>query len=672
MFLLIQLLLVLLAGTVLANDSGESRHRNSARQTAKYAPKVPPLDTPWTGKVGTNPWPEYPRPQLERSEWQSLNGIWQYQNAAGLEAVQAPPFGQALANEVLIPSCLESALSGNEVPLDWTSREIDHRAGIQGNHTLYSWLSTTFTVPKQWKHQNVLLNFGAVDYEATVFVNGKQAGFNRGGYFSFTLDITQFVSFDGSNELLVFVHDPTDSGDYVIPIGKQRLIPAHIFYTPCSGIWQSVWIESAPANYITELDISAGMDGQVEVNVTALSASGQSTPVDITVFDGASDKKVASHKGTSDQPFSFKVESPNLWSPDSPTLYNISVKMGADEVKSYTGFRTISKGTVNGILRPLINGKFTFVFGTLDQGYWPDGIYTPPNREAMVYDLQFLKSLGFNMLRKHVSLHYFSAFIAYRVPQIKVEPALFYRACDELGLLVIQDMPSLRPLQSRKLPNCTVQTIMPDAAQQQEFNRQLELLVKQHKSYPSVFSWIIYNEGWGQLTDYYPEIELTERVRQLDPTRLVDATSGWIDHGYGDFSDNHHYSYPQCGAPFYSIASSPHDPSRIAIQGEFGGVGTNVSIEHLWNNIDAINGINMTYEIADNFEIWNYRSHLLLSELKDQITRFSCSGGIWTQTTDVEGEVNGLLTYDRRLKRVDEKMWKDDIQALYDAAKART
>ncbi|GIJ98269.1 hypothetical protein Aspvir_000385 [Aspergillus viridinutans] len=636
MFLLNKLLLLLLAGRVLANDSEEPRHHNYARQTAKYAPKVPPLDTDWTSKVGTNPWPEYPRPQLERSEWQSLNGIWQYQNASGLEAVQAPPFGQALANEVLIPSCLESALSG-----------------IQGNHTLYSWLSTTFTVPKPWKHQNVLLNFGAVDYEATVFVNGKQAGFNRGGYFSFTLDITQFVSFDGANELLVFVHDPTDSGDYVIPIGKQRLIPAHIFYTPCSGIWQSVWIESAPANYITELDISAGMDGQV--NVTAVSASGGSTPVDITIFDGASDKQVASHKGTSDQPFSFKVESPKLWSPDSPTLYNISVKMGADEVKSYTGFRTISKGTVNGILRPLINGEFTFVFGTLDQGYWPDGIYTPPNREAMVYDLHFLKSLGFNMLRKH----------------IKVEPALFYRACDEIGLLVVQDMPSLRPLQSRKLPNCTDQTILPDAVQQQEFSRQLELLVKQHKSYPSIFTWVIYNEGWGQLTDYYPEIELTERVRQLDPTRLVDATTGWTDHGQGDFSDNHHYSYPQCGTPFYSIQSSPRDPSRIAIQGEFGGVGTNVSIEHLWNNIDAINGINMTYEIADNFDIWNYRSHLLLSELKDQITRFSCSGGIWTQTTDVEGEVNGLLTYDRRLKRVDEKMWKDDIQALYDAAKAR-
>jgi beta-galactosidase/beta-glucuronidase len=223
--------------------------------------------------------------------------------------------------------------------------------------------------------------------------------------------------------------------------------------------------------------------------------------VHIKVFDGASDKEVASHKGTSDQPFSFKVESPKLWSPDSPTLYNISVKMGADEVNSYTGFRTISKGTVNGILRPLINGEFTFVFGTLDQGYWPDGIYTPPNREAMVYDLQFLKSLGFNMLRKHVRLLRLDAFIAYQVPQIKVEPALFYRACDELGLLVVQDMPSLRPLQSRKQADCTYQTIMPDAAQQQEFNRQLELLVKQHRSYPSIFSWVNRSQRYPSILD---------------------------------------------------------------------------------------------------------------------------------------------------------------------------
>ncbi|PLN81896.1 putative hydrolase [Aspergillus taichungensis] len=621
-------LLAAAADVVLA--SPVQQHRNVARAPTKYAVKTPPLDTPWTEKVGTNPWTEYPRPQLERSQWQNLNGIWQYQGASSIDAVEQPPFGQPLENEVLVPSCLESGLSG-----------------IQGKNTYYSWFNTHFKVPGDWKGKNVLLNFGAVDYEATVFVNGKEAGFNRGGYFSFTVDITKHVELDKDNELLVFVHDPTDSGDYVIPIGKQKTAPkSHIFYEPCSGIWQSVWIEAAPANHIAQLDLDSNMDG--EVTVTVHSATGESSPVVVTVKDG--DKEVASHKGDSDKQFTFQVSKPKLWSPGSPTLYNVTVTLGDDKVQSYTGFRTIAKGEVGGIVRPMLNGEFTFMFGTLDQGYWPDGLYTPPNREAMVYDLKVLKGLGFNMVRKH----------------IKVETALFYRACDELGLLVIQDMPSLRPLQNRD-----GQTILPDEAQQKEFARQLDLLVNQHKSYPSVVTWVIYNEGWGQIRFPYPEFELTERVRKLDPTRLISSTSGWHDHGDGDFSDNHHYANPQCGTPFYSLDSSPHDSSRIGFQGEFGGIGHNVSIEHLWNEPGPIKEINRTYEIDTTLDAWNYRGHVLLTELHDQIERFECSGGVWTQTTDVEGETNGLMTYDRRIKRVDEAQWKADIKALYDAAKAR-
>ncbi|PWY89655.1 hydrolase [Aspergillus sclerotioniger CBS 115572] len=610
-------------------------HQNTARTTVQYSQKQPPLTTPWTDDVGTNPWPEYPRPQMERTQWKNLNGIWQYQSASSLNDSQNAPFGQDLAQEVLIPSCLESGLSG-----------------IQGTNTLYSWFRTNFTVPSTWDGENVLLNFGAVDYEATVFINGQQAGFHRGGYFQFTVDITQFVNLSASNEMIVFVHDPTDSDGYVIPIGKQHLSPSHIFYTPCSGIWQSVWIETAPADYVTQLDLSADMHGQV--NVTVHSSSGNSTAVNISVLDGGD--VVGSASGMSDQPLLFNVSDPKLWSPDSPNLYNVSVAMGQDKIKSYTGFRTFSKGTVDGVVRPLVNGNFTFIFGTLDQGYWPDGLYTPPNREAMVYDLQFLKELGFNMVRKH----------------IKVEPALWYRACDEMGLLVIQDMPSLRPLETEIDANGVTQTVLPDADQQNEFGRQLELLVNQLKSYPSIFTWVIYNEGWGQVTSYYPEFNLTSIVKQLDPTRLVDATSGWHDHGAGDFSDNHHYANPQCGTPFYSIDSTPYDSNRIGIQGEFGGLGHNVSIDHLWNNQEAINSINQTYEVDLDLDAWNYRSHLLLSELQDQVRLYACSAGVWTQTADVEGEVNGLMTYDRRVKRVDESQWKADIQGLYDAASNRT
>ncbi|KAJ6144396.1 hypothetical protein N7470_008291 [Penicillium chermesinum] len=614
MHLLRSVLVSLLTASALALPGAEKQSSVKHRRAAGYALKEPPLTTPWTDKVGTNPWPEYPRPQLQRSQWQNLNGVWQYQNASGLDAVQSPPFGQDLGQEVLIPSCLESGLSG-----------------IQGNYTLYSWFSTSFEVPSDWDGQNVLLNFGAVDYEATVFVNGQKAGFHRGGYFKFSVDVTRFVKQGQKNELLVFVHDPTDSGDYVIPIGKQTLEPSHIFYTPCSGIWQTVWIEPVPMNHISRLDLDGNKDGQV--NITVHTAANVSTSVQVVVHDG--DHVVATHRGPTNRPFQFKVVSPKL---------------------CYTGFRTIERGTVNGVVRPLLNDEFIFLFATLDQGYWPDGIYTPPTKEAMVYDLQLLKKLGFNTVRKH----------------IKVEPELFYQTCDELGLLVIQDMPALRPSQSRTLANGTSVPILPDPAQQVEFGRQLEVLVNQLKSFPSIAAWVIYNEGWGQITTYYPEIELTARVKQLDPTRLVDSTTGWYDHGAGDFSDNHHYANPQCGTPFCSINSSPYDDTRIGFQGEFGGLGNNVSIEHLWNNQNAINSINQTYEIDITVEAWNYRSHLLLSELKDQVTRFSCSGGVWTQTTDVEGEVNGLMTYDRRLQRVDEEQWKADIQGLYDAAAARS
>ncbi|KAF1988469.1 glycoside hydrolase family 2 protein [Aulographum hederae CBS 113979] len=597
----------------------------SAQGNGSYAVKTPPLTTPWTDEVGTNPWPEYPRPLMERANWQNLNGIWRYENASGLGAVSSPPFNQTLSQEVLIPSCLESGLSG-----------------IQATGAIASWFSTSFTVPSSWIGQHVLLNFGAVDYEATVFVNGRNATFHRGGFFEFTVDITNLLK-NGTNDLLVFVHDPTDSEGVVIPVGKQTLNPSHIFYIPCSGIWQSVWIESAPANYITDLVLSAGMDG--EVNVTVQTSGTAASPVEITVLERGSNVPVGSGSGTSNVAFQFAVDSPKLWSPASPNLYDVTVRVGSDTIKSYTGFRTFSKGPVDGIERPLVNGEFTFMFGTLDQGYWPDGIYTPPNREAMEYDLHVLKDLGFNMVRKH----------------IKVEPALFYNACDEMGLLVIQDMPALPS--SRK----------PDAAQQDEFERQLQILIKQHRSYPSIIAWVIYNEAWGQITDtYYPEFALTDLVRSLDPTRLIDATSGWADHGAGDFSDNHHYANPQCGTPFYSLASSPFDESRIGFQGEFGGIGHNVSIENLWGVQAAINTINQTYEIDENLEAWNYRGHVLLEELRQQVERFSCCGAVWTQTTDVEGEVNGLVTYDRRINRTDPVQWKADIQALYDAAASRS
>ncbi|KAI4613533.1 uncharacterized protein J4E87_009834 [Alternaria ethzedia] len=552
----------------------------------------------------------------------------------------SPPFGQTLENPVLVPFCLESALSG-----------------VTGKGRMWSWYQTSFVVPSSWpSDSNVILNFGAVDYEATIFVNGKNAGFHRGGYFEFSVDVTQYLSANGTNELLVYTFDPTDVDMVQIPIGKQTLNrEGMIWYTPCSGIWQTVWLESTPKEHISKLDLTADMDGTVTVTVHS-STNLTNIPYEITVHELGSTDAKATAKGTSGSAFTFNVPSPELWTPDSPTLYNITIKMASDTIQSYTGFRTVSRGTINGIQRPLLNGKFVFPFGTLDQGYWPDGIYTPPSVEAMVYDLKVLKNVGYNMVRKH----------------IKVEPALFYRACDEMGMLVIQDMPSLRP----DLPDGCGSKRLAGQDAQDEFDRQLALMVEQLKSYPSIFAWTIYNEEWGQDTSPpWPEFPLTEMVRKIDPTRLVNSVSGWTDHTAGDFDDNHHYSTPQCGTPFWSRQGnnydSAYDSSRIGLQGEFGGIGTQLpedDFAHAWfKDLEK----QTAYELTNGTNWWNYRCHDLLNQLREQIDLFACSGGVWTQTTDVEGEVNGMMTYDRKVVRMNETMWKQDIQALYDAAEKR-
>ncbi|KAF4583156.1 glycosyl hydrolase family 2 [Ophiocordyceps camponoti-floridani] len=596
------------------------------RAPIPYRAQTPPLDTPWTSKVGTDPWPEHPRPQLRRDAWHSLNGLWTYRDAGTRTPRDGLPEAGPLDREVLIPSCIESALSG-----------------IQQLNTSRVWFETPFRVPGGWNGTSrVLLHFEAVDYEATVFLDGVEVGRHVGGYFRFSIDLTGKVRAGEEHRLLVYVFDPTDTD--VIPVGKQTKNPRHIWYRPCTGIWQTVWLESvASSDYISQLDVSADMTGLVTVQ--AHSSARKGAPVEVTVID-SDGRPLCKGTGKADSKFSFKVQAPKLWSPSTPHLYNVSVVMGRDVVHSYTGFRTVSTGVVQGVQRPLLNGQFVFLFGTLDQGFWPDGLYTPPNREAMVYDLKMLKDLGFNMVRKH----------------IKVEPDLFYRACDEMGLMVIQDMPSLPDDQSRP----------PNDAQQAEFQRQLEILINEHKSYPSIVTWLIYNEGWGQRRQApFPEGKLTDVVRGIDSTRLIDSASGWVDHGFGDFSDNHHYANPQCGSPFYSLASPPYDAKRIGFQGEFGGIGHTPKIEHLWNVRQAIDTVNETYEINADLEAYNYRAGVLFRELREQVERYACSGGVWTQTTDVEGEVNGLYTYDRRILRPDVGQWRGDIRRLYEAAARR-
>ncbi|PLW26352.1 hypothetical protein PCANC_04290 [Puccinia coronata f. sp. avenae] len=604
-----------------------------------YALKTPPLTTDWTAKVGSSPWPEYPRPLLRRRDWLNLNGPWQFKPANNSQEIKNPPFGGCgLSREILVPFPMESGLSG-----------------IMENH-MYSWYRRTFVVPQGWSGHNVLLNFGAVDYEATVFVNGKNVGFHRGGYFKFTLDITDALKQAGQeNELLVFVYDPTNSEGTLIPVGKQVLKPDHIFYTPSSGIWQTVFLEPVPKEYILDIQTTAHADGSVKIQVSTSNTASKS-PLKIIVLGptlSSSDSALYPRslgaplqqlQGTANTPISFTLPSPQLWSPQKPNLYHFQVELGQDAIQSYLGFRTIEKKKDSqGIVRPFLNGEFVFQLGTLDQGFWPDGLYTAPTLQAMEYDLRVLKQLGFNMVRKH----------------IKIEPDLFYYACDRMGLLVWQDMPSLNP----HLP-------WPTPEQQTEFVRQLKLMITTHLSFPSIVTWVLYNEGWGQLRS--SEIELTPMVKELDPSRPVLSVSGWRDSGAGDFHDSHHYPYPQCGTPFYSLPSTPYDPSRIGVQGEFGGIGHIPSRKNLWNVQSALDTLNQTYEITSTIEIWNYRALSMVGDLRDQAQSFSCSGGVFTQTTDVEAETNGLLTYDRRILRPNLQKWQALISAIYSAARSRS
>ncbi|EGG04268.1 family 2 glycoside hydrolase [Melampsora larici-populina 98AG31] len=599
-----------------------------------YALKSGPLDTDWTTKVGTNPWPEYPRPQLQRSNWLNLNGLWEFKSANSTLDLDSPPFGGVgFDKEILVPFCVESALSG-----------------IMEAHDHF-WYRKTFKVPSTWKGK-VLLNFGAVDYEATVFLNKQKIGFHRGGYFKFSIDLSKYLHPTGEeNELLVFIYDPTDSSGSVIPVGKQTQKPSHVFYTSTSGIWQTVFLEPVPETYITKLDVNADMHGHVNITVKTSDPTSR-TPIKVTLHQqtnsinsnsSISSPTLMTINGTSNTKFQFQVSSPKLWSPSTPNLYYFTVEMGDDLVTSYLGFRSIEKRTdPNGIVRPYLNGEFLFQLGPLDQGFWPDGIYTAPTVEAMEYDIKLVKSLGFNLIRKHV----------------KVEPDLYYHACDRIGLLVWQDMPSLNLFPS------------PSVEQSAEFERQLYDMVSALISVPSIITWVIFNEGWGQPSDG-PEVRLTEQIRLLDSDRLVMSVTGYYDHGAGDYSDNHHYASPQCGTPFYSTPDKPYDPKRIGSQGEFGGIGHIPPSKNTWNVQDAINTMNQTYEITSNVTTWNYRALEVVGELKSQLDLYSCSAGVYTQTTDVEGEINGFVTYDRRLVRADPKQWNAITNSFYETAKAK-
>jgi Glycosyl hydrolases family 2/Glycosyl hydrolases family 2, sugar binding domain/Glycosyl hydrolases family 2, TIM barrel domain len=563
---------------------------------ADWKPADGPLVTRWAKDVKPdNALPEYPRPQMRREAWLNLNGLWQF---AVAKENEEPPAGKDLTERILVPFPVESALSGVM------------------KHADRLWYRRTFSVPKDWTDQRVLLHFGAVDWQATVWVNGKKLGDHSGGYDGFSLDITDAIDLKKADqELIVGVWDPTDAGTQ--PRGKQVNKPGGIFYTPVTGIWQTVWLEPVAPVSIEGLKIIPNVDANSARVDVKIRGKTESLTIAVTAKDG--DKVVATADGKFDLPFVLAIDKPNLWSPEKPFLYDLHVELRQDgkkidAVNGYFGMRKIEVGQPNekGVQRIVLNGKPIFLRGPLDQGFWPDGIYTAPTDDALKYDIEITKKLGFNMTRKHV----------------KVEPDRWYYWCDKLGLLVFQDMPS---------GDKSIGPGKPDVVRSPESAKQYDLELKQmvdgRYNHPSIIAWVVFNEGWGQ----FDTARVTEWAKLYDPSRLVDDASGWQDRKVGDVIDVHAYPGPGC---------PDSDGKRALVLGEFGGLGLQID-GHTWEKkIWGYRGVKDKDDLIRQYEkLWQETYRLKNDK--------GLSAAIYTQLTDVETEGNGLLTYDREVVKPD-------------------
>ena len=574
---------------------------------AKYKPADGPLLTRWAKDVSAeNALPEYPRPQMVRTDWLNLNGLWDYAIKPKDWAMPEEEFD----GQILVPYPAESALSGVMKPVGENNR---------------LWYRRTFEIPKKWKDKRVLLHFGAVDWDATVWVNGKKLGNHRGGYDPFTFDVTEVLKEGAKQEVVVSVWDPTDTGWQ--PRGKQVKKPGGIMYTAVTGIWQTVWLEPVPRTYIESIVVVPDIDkGEVQITANVVgggAGTGLAAKVAGKGFAGAA----ASSAGNK---LTIKMLDARLWSPEAPYLYDATVSVGSDDepidsVKSYFGMRKISLGRdEGGILRLCLNNKPLFQYGPLDQGWWPDGLYTAPTDEALRYDIEVLKKLGCNVLRKHV----------------KVEPDRLYYWCDKLGLMVWQDMPSGDKFISGNEPDIQRS---PESASQ--FEAELKAMISTFYNHPCIIMWVAYNEGWGQ----WDTPRIVDLIKELDPTRLVNNASGWSDRGVGDVHDTH--SYPGPAAP-------PVEDKRAAVLGEFGGLGLPVE-GHTWQAEK-----NWGYRSFETREALTEAYVNLLGRLRPLIAG-GLSAAVYTQTTDVEVEVNGMMTYDRAMIKCDEQKAAAAAKRLY-------
>ena len=569
---------------------------------AQWKPAGNKIKTSWGEQLDPkNVLPEYPRPIMERNDWKNLNGPWKYAITK-----KGDPTPAAYQGDILVPFAVESSLSG---------------VGKMINEKEELWYQRTFDVPSAWRGKQILLHFGAVDWKAEVWVNDVKVGEHTGGFTPFYFDITSVLN-KGNNDLVVKVWDPSDRGEQ--PRGKQIANPHGIWYTPVTGIWQTVWLEPVATQYITNLKTTPDIDNNsVKVEVAANTTSADK--VEVKVFDGKN--LVAKGAALNGVPVELAMPAnAKLWSPDSPFLYNMEVTLykdgkAIDQVKSYTAMRkySIRKGQ-NGITRLQLNNKDYFQFGPLDQGWWPDGLYTAPTDEALVYDLKKTKDFGYNMVRKHV----------------KVEPARWYTHCDQLGLIVWQDMPNGGPSpqwQARNYFNGT--EVIRSAASEANYRKEWKEIIDCLYSYPSIAVWVPFNEAWGQ----FKTPEIVAWTKEYDPSRLVNPASGGNHYTCGDILDLHHYPGPNMFL---------YDPRRATVLGEYGGIGLVVE-GNTWVN-DKKNWGYVKFNTSDEVtnEYIKYGKHLL------ELIRKGFSAAVYTQTTDVEGEINGLMTYDRKVIKMNE------------------
>jgi beta-galactosidase/beta-glucuronidase len=602
-----------------------------------WKPAHPKLMTEWGEKVTPeSAWKEYPRPQFVRERWLNLNGLWDYAIAP-----KTAPQPAKFDGQILVPFAVESALSGVGKPFTPQDR---------------LWYRRQVTIPKEWAGQRVLLHFGAVDYECVLSLNGGIVGSHVGGSDPFTFDITEFLR-SGENELLLTVTDPTDTGEQ--PRGKQQLNPKGIWYTPVSGIWQTVWLEPVPkVDYLAELRLTPDVAGKRLRVTPLLNTATERDDLAVRITASAKGKPAGSTVVRVNREGTLNLTELQLWSPESPFLYDLAAELvqvkapvenrtqpknrsklpafgeqeraayaalvpvgqPLDSVKSYFGMRSVSLGAGPKSQQPHLRLNDTPIFqhGPLDQGWWPDGLLTPPSDEAMIWEINWLKSAGFNMLRKH----------------IKVEPARYYYHCDRLGILVWQDMPSGFNGALRNYREDDGEPVRLSTSREQH-ELELRRMIDRLYNHPSIVLWVIHNEGWGQ----YETASLTRWVKSIDPSRWVNSVTGWLDQNVGDMYDIHTY---------HEIPLAPaNHMDRAIVIGEYGGVGWPVT-DHLWD-AEKRNWGYQTYQTQETFEAaLKKKFEGLLPMRKD----LGLSAAVYTQTTDVEGEVNGFMTYDRKKLKV--------------------